>query len=132
MMLFLSFVRLGLGLMHRAVRVVWRRIYSVELQPSLSGVYHVVEGSSRDNDRIAVMDDMLFFFIEDEFCLALLNPEKLVYIMVDLVPDFPSSLKAHYNQLGLLTGEQNLPEIIVLQCLLLDVSTIARQSGTSL
>jgi hypothetical protein len=34
-------------------------------------------------------------------------------------------LKAHYNQLSILSGEQNLSEIIVLQCLLLDVSNIA-------
>src|SRR3990170_7347407 len=90
-----------------------------------------MEGSCWDNDRLAVMDNMLLFFIEDEFCLALLNPEELVYLTVDLVSNFFSSLKAHHNQLGLLTGEQNLPEIIVLQCLLLDVSNIACHSGTS-
>jgi hypothetical protein len=78
------------------------------------------------------MDNMLLFFIEDEFCLALFNPEELVYRMVDLVSNFLSSLKAHHNQLSILTSEQNLPEIIVLQCLLLDVSNIACHSGTSL
>jgi hypothetical protein len=77
------------------------------------------------------MDNMLFFFIEDEFCLALLNPEELVYIMVHLVSNFLSSLKAHYNQLSILGGEQNLSEIIVLQCLLLDASHIACHNGTS-
>jgi len=77
------------------------------------------------------MDNMLFFFIEDEFCLASLNPEELVYIMMDLVSNFLSSLKAHYNQLSILSGEQNLSEIIVLQCLLLNVSNIACHSGTS-
>jgi hypothetical protein len=78
------------------------------------------------------MDNMLLFFIEDEFCLALFNPEELVYIRVDLVSDFLSSLKAHHNQLSILSGEQNLPEIIVLRRLLLDVSDIACHSGTSL
>jgi len=77
------------------------------------------------------MDNMFLFFIEDEFCLALLNPEELVYIMVDLVSNFLSSLKAHYNQLGILTSEQNLSEVIVFQCLLLDVSNISCHSGTS-
>ncbi len=77
------------------------------------------------------MDNVLLFFIEDEFCLALLNPEELVYIMVDLVTNFLSSLKAHHNQLSILGSEQNLPEIIVLQCLLLDVSNITCHSGTS-
>jgi hypothetical protein len=50
--------------------------------------------------------------------------------MVDLASNFLSSLKAHYNQLSILSGEQNLSEIIVLQCLLLDVSNIACYSGT--
>src|SRR3990170_4979312 len=90
-----------------------------------------MEGSCRDNHRLAVMDNMLLFFIEDEFCLALLNPEELVYIRVDLVSNLLSSLKTHHNQLSILSGEQNLPEIIVLQCLLLDLSNIACHSGTS-
>jgi hypothetical protein len=74
---------------------------------------------------------MLLFFVENEFCLALLNPEELVYMMVDLVSNFLSSLKTHHNQLSILSGEQNLPEIIVLQCLLLDVSNITCHFGTS-
>ena len=90
-----------------------------------------MEGSCRDNDRITVMGNMLLFSIEDEFGLALLNPEELVYLPMDLVSNFLSSLKAHYNELGLLTREQNLPEIIVFQCLLFDVSNIACHSGTS-
>src|SRR5512137_970248 len=77
------------------------------------------------------MDNMHLFFIEDEFCFSLFNPKELVYLMVNLVSNFLSSLKAHYNQLSLLSGEQNLSEIIVLQCLLLDVSNIARHSCTS-
>src|SRR4030042_2020232 len=99
MMLRFRFGRLGLGLVHRAVRVVWGRIYSVQLQPSLSGIYHVVKGSCWDNNRLAVMDNMLFFFIEDEFCLALLNPEELVHIRVHLVSYFLSSLQAHNHKL---------------------------------
>ena len=44
------------------------------------------------------MDNMLLFFIEDEFCLALLNSEKLAYLTVDLVPDFcPSWYLPEYS-----------------------------------
>ena len=85
-----------------------------------------MEGSCRDDDRVAIVDNMLVFFIENEFCLPLLNPKELVYMMVDLVSNFLSSLKAHHNQLSLFAGEQNLPEIIALQCLLLDISNRAR------
>ena len=58
------------------------------------------------------MDNMLLFFIEDEFCLALLNPEELVYLAVDLISNFFSSLKAHHDELGVLPCEQYRPEII--------------------
>ena len=70
------------------------------------------------------MDDMLLFLIENEIRLALLNPEELVHVMMNLVPDFLSSLKTHDDPLSIFAGEQNLPEIIVLQCLLLDVANI--------
>jgi len=39
-------------------------------------------------------------------------------------------LQAHHNQLSILSREQNLPEMIVLQCLLLDISNIAYHFGT--
>jgi len=42
--------------------------------------------------------NMLLFFIEDEFCLALLNSQKLVNLTVDLVPDFgPSQYLPEYS-----------------------------------
>jgi len=77
MMLPFSFFSLGLSPMHRAFRVVWWRINSIQLQLPFSGVYHVVEGSCWYYNCVTVMDNMFLFFIEDEFCLALLNPEEL-------------------------------------------------------
>ena len=126
MFFFFSLLCRGLSLVHCAVRVVWRRIDRIQLQLSPSGVDHIVKGPRRNNDGVPVMDNVLLFFIaEYEFCLPSLNSEELVELTMNLVSNFFTPLKAHHNQLSLLSGEQNLPKIIVLQCLLLDFSNIS-------
>jgi hypothetical protein len=97
---------LGLGLVHRSVRVVGRRVKRVQLQRHcLRCIDHVVVRACRNHDRISVSHLALLLLVEDEFGVSLFDPEELVDVRVHLVADFLPRPQTHQHKLGVLSGE---------------------------
>jgi hypothetical protein len=90
---FLGRLRLRLGLVHRSVRVVRRRVDRVQLQLCrLRCVDHVVVSPRRHHDPIAVANQAFILLVEDESGLATLDAEELIDVGVNLVADLLARL----------------------------------------
>jgi hypothetical protein len=98
-------LRLGLGLVYSALRVIGRGVESIQLERRrLRSIDHVMEGARRNHDRLSVSHLVLLLLVEDESRLPLFDSEELVDVRVHLVANVLSRFQAHHHQLGVLSG----------------------------
>src|SRR5208283_2909060 len=81
---------------------------------------------------IAIPGDVRLFPVsQDELEFPLLYPEELVDVLVQLVADLLARFQAHHNQLLVLSGVHDPPEVFVFQGLFLDWSEITYRVSRS-
>src|SRR3990172_12074225 len=73
--------------------------------------------SRRHDDRFAVFGLVFFLAVKDERRLSLLDAEELVYLEMYFITYLFAGLQAHEHQLSVFPGENNLPEIVIAECL---------------
>jgi hypothetical protein len=101
--------------MHRPVAMRRWTIEGVEPQGFVACVDNVVASTGRDNDRVVALE-LRALPVDHDLSLALLNPEELVPIIVDLFPDLSAGLDRHQHQLKILARVEHSPEVTVLFC----------------
>jgi hypothetical protein len=97
-----------------------RPIQRVEPQRLVAGVPDVVARAGRNDDGEVALDVRLEA-VDPDFPLALLDPEELVTVRMDLLADFLARLDGHQHELELLAGVQHASEIRVVLGHVLDV-----------
>lgn len=112
---------LGLGLVHRPIRVVGRRverIFNGAVFDVLVTLWYVPAGTTTASpSRTGRSCFSLKTNLEDELGFSLFYPEELVDILVHLVTDFFARSQAHQDKLCVPSRKQYLAEVLVLQSL---------------
>jgi hypothetical protein len=73
-----------------------------------------VVGPRWDYHPVAVVYQVLFFLVKYESGFAPLDAKELIDVGVNFVADLLARLKAHHDELRVLGGEKDLPEVGVL------------------
>ena len=64
-----------------------------------------MDGARRYHHRVAIVYQMFFLAIENEFGFTFLDAEELVDFSMDFVADLLAGLQTHHYQLGVFSGE---------------------------
>src|SRR5690554_6746950 len=113
--------------MHRAMGMLRRRIDGVELDGHAASVDQVMPFSSRYKDDIVIANPSPKIQIvgavpHDNKPLALLNPDKLIYIGMHFQTYVSFQIDAHQGKLQIITGPQGSAIIVIADCGLVDVN----------
>jgi hypothetical protein len=100
------FFSFSFGLMHCLVRMIGRRINSIDLQlGGFASIDNIVAGTGWNDYCIAIFDLVFLLTFKDKDSLALFYSEELVNPGMYFIPNLFSWLQAHDCELGILPGE---------------------------
>jgi hypothetical protein len=101
-----------------------RTVDGVEPQRRAPRVANIVARSRGNDDREIVLD-AVGYSVDVDHAVALLDPEELVTILVNLLADLIPGLKRHRDELEVVPGVEDSSKILVLDRDLLDIVAIA-------
>lgn len=110
--------------MHAAVNMIGRSVNFINFKIYCAGIPKILLGAGKDYDNIAWADREQ---IAVKHTLGRSRKEKncLFGVLMRLFPDLAARWNVHHDQLALLAGEQNMPEIFVRRRIPYYIGTVA-------
>ena len=101
--------------------MVRRRIDRVQSQVlAVGNILYVVLSARRYNDRVAIFY-LVLVSVDKALAATTLETKKLVVLLVRLDTDLFARTKTHQDKLAVLAGVEYLAEVVVVQCVLLNI-----------